>query len=352
MFLRNCWYTAAWDYELDDRTLLSRKFLDEQIVIWRQRNGTPVAIRDLCPHRFVPMSIGKRVGDALECGYHGLTFDGAGRCVAAPCQNTIPKAARVKSYPMAEKHGFLWIWMGDPEKADRGTIPDFHYHKDPAWDGTGGMIRVAANYELISDNLIDLSHLNFIHGSTLGNEACNAAEVKTVVEGNTVEVKRYVPDAPPVPAWEAAFRAHKGHEGKVDHWLNMKWVPPGFLYLDVGVKPVGRPMEEGLRVIGTNLLTPETDRITNYFWGVCRPYGLDDPWLNKFWHDVTNFAFNQDRDVIEAQQRCMDAEGIATDAGVWSMALGLKGDAGQIQCRRVLRRLLDAEREERAVAAE
>src|SRR5215471_7863914 len=158
MFLRNYWYVAAYDHEIGRRPL-GRIILGEPIVFYRLEDGTPVALEDRCAHRHLPLSMGTLVGDVLQCHYHGLRYDKTGTCVRVPGQDTIPRSARVKSYPVVERYHWLWIWMGDPALADPDKITDFHWFDDPNWGAKGEYLHVKGNWQLIVDNLLDLTHL-------------------------------------------------------------------------------------------------------------------------------------------------------------------------------------------------
>src|SRR6516165_9360698 len=178
MFLRNYWYVAAYDHEIG-RCPLGRIILGEPIVFYRLEDGTPVALEDRCAHRHLPLSMGTLVGDVLQCHYHGLRYDKTGTCVRVPGQDTIPRSARVKNYPVVERYHWLWIWMGDPALADPDKITDFHWFDDPNWGAKGEYLHVKGNWQLVVDNLLDLTHLAFVHGTTIGNPALvNQAQVK------------------------------------------------------------------------------------------------------------------------------------------------------------------------------
>jgi vanillate O-demethylase monooxygenase subunit len=178
MFLRNYWYVAAYDHELAPRPF-RRIVLGEPIVLYRIEDGTPVALEDRCAHRHLPLSMGKVVADTLQCHYHGLRYDRNGVCVRVPGQELVPRSARVKSYPVVERYHWLWIWMGDPALADADKIPDYHWFDDPNWGAKGEYLHVNSNWQLIVDNLLDLTHLAFVHETTIGNPALvDQAKVK------------------------------------------------------------------------------------------------------------------------------------------------------------------------------
>ncbi|HEY8579293.1 MAG TPA: Rieske 2Fe-2S domain-containing protein, partial [Beijerinckiaceae bacterium] len=156
-FPLNAWYAAAWDYEVK-RELLARTVCNKKIVFWRRSDGTAAALEDACWHRLLPLSLGRLQGDEVVCGYHGLVFDGHGRCTKMPSQETLNPSACVRSYPIVEKHRFVWVWPGDPALADPALVPDLHWNKDPEWEGDGKLIQVKCDYRLVLDNLMDLTH--------------------------------------------------------------------------------------------------------------------------------------------------------------------------------------------------
>src|SRR6516164_1005936 len=168
MFVRNTWYVAAWADEVARGSILPRTLLGEPVILYRTESGTPGALEDRCCHRGAPLSLGTVKGELVECGYHGLQFDQSGRCLHIPLQQQIPSKARVKSYPIVERWRFLWIWMGDPALADPRLIPEHYCMDHPEWDvSRGDVFHVKANYQLVSDNFLDASHVVYVHKSTL-----------------------------------------------------------------------------------------------------------------------------------------------------------------------------------------
>ena len=201
-FLMNCWYVAAWDYELIDGKLLPRTLLDKPVVLYRGDSGRVVALDNRCAHRGAKLSNGRREGDCLRCMYHGLKFDPSGKCVQIPGQDNIPPRLGVRSYPVVERDHLIWIWMGDPAQADPAKILDFPYLRDPNWRGKPDYMHYDANYLLIVDNLSDFAHLAFVHTKTLGGSEEYAYKSKpTAIErledGFRVERWHMDADAPP-----------------------------------------------------------------------------------------------------------------------------------------------------------
>lgn len=125
-YLKNTWYAAAWNSEVEPAKLFTRTLLDEPILFFRDSKNQLNALHNRCPHRFAPLSAGKHLGDSVQCAYHGLEFGGDGNCTKNPHgDGKIPRGACVKRYPVVERYSLVWIWMGEPEKADATLIPDF-----------------------------------------------------------------------------------------------------------------------------------------------------------------------------------------------------------------------------------
>lgn len=345
MFLKNFWYVAAWDRELGDKPL-GRTIMNEPVVLFRDAEGTLVALEDKCPHRRVPLSMGKVVdGGLLQCHYHGLRFDRSGKCVRIPGQESIPDTARVKVYPVAERYHWVWVWMGDPALADPATIPDYHYLDSPDWGAKGTYIHVKANWQLIVDNLLDLTHLAFVHESTIGNAAvAENAEVRVKRTPGGVLVTRWMIDKPPPPTYVKAG----GFTGNVDRWQFIDFLPPAFLRLSVGATPTGTGAPEGKFVGGINMrnlnaITPETKTTSHYFWAQAHDFDVNNAALTDLIFEQVKIAFLEDKEVFEAQQRVIEADTVGTQVDIHA-------DAGGIQARRILSRLYDEEQAGRQAA--
>ena len=345
MFLRNYWYVAASDAEIG-RTPLSRVILGEPIVFFRTEQGTPVAFEDRCPHRQLPLSMGRLIGDELQCRYHGLRFGTDGRCVHIPGQDRIPQAAKARTYPVVERYHWVWIWMGDPALADPAAITDFHWLDDPEWGAKTSYLHVKANWQLVVDNLLDLTHLAFVHETTIGNLAlAEHAKVNVTRAPNNVVVTRWIIDQDPPPT----FQKVGGFTGKVDRWQIIDFVPPAFLRLDVGATPTGTGAPEGKRVGGINMrnlnaITPETETTSHYFWGQAHDFDVKNTeTTNKIFEQIRT-AFLEDVDVFSGQQRNLDLMPN-------SPQLDIAADAGALQARRILARLHDEEQAAGHVAA-
>lgn len=255
-YLTNAWYVAGWSAELDEGQLLPRTFLERPVVLFRDESGQAGALTDMCAHRFAPLSRGKTVDGHVQCGYHGLRFDRSGACVFSPqTPDRPPPNAKVHAYPTVERQTLIWIWMGNPALADPALIPDYPILADPALTPVTGYSLINGHYMLVVDNLMDLSHPEFLHTGSLGSPANSTAQYTVEVKGSrAVRSNRWF-DAGPIPP---AFEQRYPSSGKpVQHWANMRWEAPSNLVLDVGVAEVGMPRSTGHNSWSGHLLTPE-----------------------------------------------------------------------------------------------
>ena len=249
MFLRNGWYTALWSHELKDKPV-AKTLLNEKIVLFRNAGGDVGALEDCCCHRAAPLSLGEISGDYLACGYHGLKFDVNGKCVEVPARTQVPSGAKVRSYPVAEKWNVVWIWMGDPAKAEPGKIPDMPWLSEPKWTATPGRLYVKSNYQFIVDNLLDFTHVAHVHKRTIAGDPREATEpIKSERLNDGIRVSRWLLDVLPPPLF-----ANAGNfKSNVDRWQLARWHPPGVVYLDVGCAKAGTGAPQGDRGQGISI---------------------------------------------------------------------------------------------------
>lgn len=347
-FLLNCWYVAAWADELAAGQLLSRTLLNQEVVLWRDADGQVHALLDRCPHRFSPLSGGKVMDDgSLQCGYHGLRFGGTGTCTHNPHGNgAIPQAAKVRSFPVVERHTAVWIWMGDAAQADPEALVDFSILSRQPSEGhrtIHGHFTVGASYELEIDNLLDLTHPEYVHAGSIGSEGHHSANYEAFQDGDRrVHSNRWYLEGPCPPALAVQFETHGQ---PVEHWADMRWDAPSLLMLNVGVTLTGRPRDEGLSDWSAQLLTPETATSTHYFFTHTRTRAVDSTEFDELLRTQILHAFTQeDKPLLERIQRKMGGEDF------WSLKpVMLEGDAGAVRARRLLEKLI-AEEQRQAVA--
>jgi vanillate O-demethylase monooxygenase subunit len=342
-YLRNTWYAAAW---ADDVTAmpLARTLLQEPVVLLRDENGTPAALNDRCPHRFAPLSMGKIVAGALQCPYHGLRFGMDGKCVHNP-HGPVPPTARVKNYPLLERYGMVWIWMGDSSRADDKLLPDFSVIDDAErFTIVRNTLKTPANYQLSIDNLLDLSHAQFLH-PLLGNaDSSDRARFSTRIEGNTVFSLNEFPQEPVTKLFQMLW---KTDSPVGDRRANMRWNAPSNLLLEVGFTGCGRPVSEGATMWSAHLLTPESEHSTHYFWAGARDTCRDDAQLGERIRQAITTAFvAEDGPMLAACQQRMGTVDLMS-----LKPLLLKSDAAAVGARRILSKLLEQEDSERNAGA-
>lgn len=335
-YVRNSWYVAAWAGELDAGPI-ARRVLDEPLVLYRSSNGEPVALYDMCPHRLLPLSKGRLKGDHLECGYHGMTFDPSGQCVRIPGQNRIPPSACVRSYPVVEHFGMIWVWTGDPEQVDRSALFRDLPWGDPGWGlNEGPYTYVGCRYELLIENLVDPAHVSWVHQSTLGTAAMEDISIDAEHDDHRLTVFRWTPNSPAPPI----LRTFVGDD-LVDRWQYYHWYPPSVAVVDFSVHPPGtgtseEARQQGHRMYSCHFLTPETATTTHYFWFQLRNFAVDDESVSELITKELKTAFSEDKGVLEAiQQR--EAEPGA------QRSVRLAFDGGSTRLHRTLARLVAAD---------
>ena len=327
-YIRNAWYMAAWAEEVPAHGFLTRKLLDRKWLLWREVAGGWSMIEDRCPHRFVPLSRGKFGDGRIACGYHGLTFDGTGTCVHNPFGGELPPGARVASLPVAEAHGGLWFWPGDPAKADPACIPDFAFI-DAGPPIERAQYTMAVNYQLIADNLLDLSHAEFLHVESFGTNGSLFSHGKQTVEqdeDSAIWNKWDMTDAPP-PGWAAGM---VGEGGAVDQSLHIRWHAPANLALFIAMRRTGSADPLVPQMANPHILTPETQHSTHYFF-THAPGEAEAAQARRVF-------LEEDEPMITAQAEAMG------DADFWDLRpVILASDRAAILARRRLMQLRKAE---------
>jgi len=342
MFLRDHWYAAGFSDEVG-RSLLDRKFLGEDVLLYRREDGAPVALENRCAHRRLPLSLGRLVGNAVECGYHGLVYDATGACIKVPGQSVVPDV-RLRTYPVVERHRYLWIWMGDPARADPNLIPDFSRLDSLDVSLTRIELKPECHIQLVIDNLLDLSHLAYVHSTTTGNAAvAEDAIVKTEIHGDVVQVKRWIRNVEPAPT----FVQFGGYNGRVNLWQVSEFRAPSYIRVSYGSAPVGSPMPEGDDIWtkgdwGFQVfhgLTPET---THQFRHVAHDRGIGDPQATAEFHRQCDQIIREDLAIFAVQQRTLDAEANGGSPSTVNARLATHADGGLLQARRINERLARA----------
>jgi phenylpropionate dioxygenase-like ring-hydroxylating dioxygenase large terminal subunit len=336
-FIRNAWYVAAWSKEVG-RSLFKRRLLGEPVLLYRKEDGTPCALLDRCAHKLVPLSMGRLVGDRVQCGYHGLEYDCSGKCVRVPGQDRIPPQAQVRSFPVVERYNALWIWMGDAERADPDAIHRVMRYGEPGWAVIDGQYQHhQCDYLNIAENLQDPAHTTYAHPGTIGNPAASEVPVSVEQDGNHVVSWRWTNNAPPPPI----DRKNGGFTGMTDRCQYYHYFAPSISRVDVATIEAGQPhtedsLDRGLRAFSYKFLTPETDNTTHFFWMHVRNFGVGDPQLEGPLIDGMNRTFDEDNVICAALQREQEATGVRQNCF-------LAIDAGPSRVRRLLEQMAAAE---------
>lgn len=292
MFIRNAWYAAALSSEIKTE-LFARTILNEQVLMYRTSNGKIAALEDRCPHRQVPLSKGCLQGDQVQCWYHGIRFDAAGNCVHIPSQKIIPQRANVKSFPVAEKHGFVWIWMGDPKQCEASSIPNHSICASPNWAGEMSYFPSKADYRFGIDNLLDLSHIAFVHPHTVMSQGIAEATPEIEAKENQVLVRRVSYNEKSSPLLSQMMKLER-----IDHIQDVIFWPVGNIRIDTAVSPPGQT-SPCMRLVTAVIFTPETQGTTHIWAGFYRDFALDNEQLSKITAEGLRATVLEDTDVTD-----------------------------------------------------
>lgn len=337
-YVRNAWYVAAWSDEVVAGKPHAMTILEEPIVLWRGDDGGLNALEDRCVHRLAPLSKGRCEGGNLRCMYHGFLYGPEGRVISIPGQDVIPAAMRAKHYPVTERHSWVWVWMGDPERADPKLVPAVKGLDDPEWALDHSLLDYAAEARLINDNLTDLSHLAFVHEKSFAatdDLAVNLPTVTPIERG--IRIQRWAVNQPPV--------GMPGAKEVFDVLLSQDYLVPGIMSLHVRVYPEGTfkrlgahvvpPRELEIRaacVYSAQAVTPTSKGASRYFFSN-GPHAPASAEFRRFlWNDVLLTAFAEDREMIEGQQRIIDL------TPGWKV-MPAAGDKGTVMFNRLVERM-------------
>lgn len=336
-FIKNCWYIVAWSNEIAEDSILARRICDIPLAIFRAEDG-PKALYDSCPHRFAPLSLGKVENGSVVCGYHGLGFNGAGTCTTNP-HGPITKSMCVKSYPTLERHRAIWVWLGDAEKADPAMIPyldfqDIEYETALSF----GYLHGEADYKLYVDNIMDLSHADFLHANTLGGsfvgtkQEVNEDETTVTVRWSQKDMK---PNALHISI--GTFSA----DARVDRFTEVKFYVPCTMVLTSAFGELNAPESEYLKTFGAHVMVPETESTVHYFFSSSRNFRMEDGVFNKIYVEKRNNVFIvEDKPMIDSIQERMGGRDLFD-----MKPLLLKTDDAAIRARRKINNLLKKETE-------
>jgi vanillate O-demethylase monooxygenase subunit len=340
MFPKNTWYVAATPNEIDEKPL-GRTIAGEKIVFYRGEENKVAAVEDFCPHRGAPLSLGYVCEGKLVCGYHGLEMGCNGKTVSMPGQR-VGGFPAIKSYPVVERYGFIWVWPGDAAQADEQKIPVLEWYDNPEWAYGGGLYHINCDYRLMIDNLMDLTHETYVHSTSIGQKEIDETPCKTTVNGDEVVTARYMSGILPPPFWKAALRSNNlPDDVTVDRWQICRFTPPSNVIIEVGVAMEGNggydaPNDKKVYSKVIDFITPETETSIHYFWGMARKFNPKDKALTATIREGQGKIFGEDLEMLEQQQQNLLKY---PDRGL----LMLNIDAGGVQSRKILDRIMAEE---------
>lgn len=340
MYPKNCWYVACTPNELIEKPL-ARTICGEDIAFYRDGEGKVAAVQDFCPHRGAPLSLGYVEDGLLVCGYHGLRMGRDGKPDSMPKQR-VHNFPCVKHYPVEERHGFIWVWTGDNQLANKNDIPHLEWANNPKWAYAGGLFHINCGYQLMIDNLMDLTHETYVHASSIGQKEIDEAPVRTKIEDNQVNTSRFMESVKAPPFWQIGLKANGlDPKANVDRWQICRFTPPSHVLIDVGVALTGHggfdaPENVKAGSVVVDFITPETETTMWYFWGMARNFKPDDKQLTEEIRNGQHTIFSEDLEILERQQANLlknpDRELLKLDI-----------DAGGVQARRIISKMLEQE---------
>lgn len=295
--IRDCWYVAALTHEIS-REVISKRLLGVDVALYRTLAGKAVAVRNRCPHRSFPLSKGKLEGDVLVCGYHGMAFNESGQCVRMPALPIVPTHADVRSYPVVEKGPLIWIWLGNPDRADESLIPDTEWLANPQWKTVNGFFPIKADYVSMHENLLDQTHFPFLHPGAIGTPEYARSKLDARMDGDSVVIDRALLKSPP----PGVYAMPTGLTGKpVDRFSEARFVSPAlhraFARIVDNNDPSGQPRTYRFNI--THIFTPETNQSMHYWWFCSRDFKRDDTAIDAHLSTASAKAYKEDVDALE-----------------------------------------------------
>lgn len=340
MFLKNAWYVACTPDDIATRPL-GRMICGERIAFYRGPEGRVAAVEDFCPHRGARLSLGSVCEGNLVCGYHGLVMGCDGKTVSMPGQRVRGFPA-IRSYPVVERYGFIWVWPGEAAEADPAKIQYLHWADSSEWGYGGGLYHIGCDYRLMIDNLMDLTHETYVHANSIGQREIDETPCTTRTDGDEVITSRFMNGISAPPFWQTALRMNGLPEDQlVDRWQICHFTPPSHVMIEVGVALAGHGGYDAPDAVKTSsivvdFITPESETSIWYFWGMARKFNPQDQALTQALREGQAKVFAEDQAVLEAQQANLNLYPNRR-------LLLLNIDTGGVQSRKVLNRLIDAE---------
>lgn len=330
----NCWWVAALSSEVG-RDLLGRWLLDTPVLLYRTEGGRAVAVENRCPHRAAPLSLGCLKGDNVQCGYHGFTFSPEGACVDAPSMGTALPAATIMSFPVIEQNAFVWVYLGDP--AELGEVPlphDLEWVDDPAFAFVQGKMDIEANYMLLKENVLDLTHFGYVHAKSFGiSDWIDPPRSST--DGDVTSYHKSFVKSPLPPVFADSLGLVAGTPYNRENYGS--FVSPALQIAAVDfVDPESGAIRGKFRV--SHATTPIDATSMYYFYVIGRDHGTAQQEMQGLLK-ASEIGFAEDEAMIEAVQGMMSRD----PRGASAPEISVKSDAAGIQARRIIQRWMERE---------
>ena len=329
-FPRNQWYVLARTEELRDRPL-ARTVLGNRVVLFRDESGAPSALEDRCLHRSMPLSLGTLRNGRLQCRYHGVTYDGAGAVVDIPCQTGVPGGRRARSFPLASGAHLIWMWPGDPARADPALLPDHAWLDDDRWRTVGGTLHMDARAQLLNENLTDLSHVSYVHAGSIGTAESARAPITVDVDGRVLRVHRPMPDVECPPFFSKVM----GISGRIARGSVAEFVAPSYHVSHVEARPLEPDGSPTRRHRAVHCITPEAETTAYYHWLIARDYRREDADVDQLWRTGAPQVFAEDIEAVEAIESILRA--YAPDV---PEEINISADTGSLRARALVEKLI------------
>ena len=314
-YIRNCWYVAGLSKEFEPGKLTGHKFANRAVVMWRTKEGKVVAFDNRCAHKRFPLSEGRLMADGtLECAYHGLRYNDTGRCVAIPSHpdGSIPAQAKINPFPVVEQDGMVWVWPGDAAKMHLRKPPRSPEIADAAWETIdSGPMHVPANYLLLIENLLDITHFYPLHDGNIGD--IENSKIPIEYEEGELDGNKYIKTTRQVKNYkQPPYLADWFIYDVVDRHHTHCMMSPGFTRVVMRNAPpgqLGTDKERGYVLMHTH--TPVDERNHVWRWIVnCKKDHMSggDPTMSAAKRVASTFpaVVDQDRWALERQQHMFE----------------------------------------------
>jgi phenylpropionate dioxygenase-like ring-hydroxylating dioxygenase large terminal subunit len=328
------WYVLATSDEVSSTALLGRRALDTSVVTYRTSDGSVVVLEDRDAHRPYPLSLGTIADDCVVSAYSGFVYAPDGRCVRVPTQTEVPYGARVRSFPVREQDGLVWVWFGEPGTADLRRPPGTEWLVDGSWATLGGSWHTSANYLLLHENFADITHVAVVD-PLIAPPALTAGPVPLLEVEVTETSVSFHRDYPPAPlaAWHAPL-VDAGQDATFAQREEGRFVAPGLWVDSWDVLPGSEAEPWTFRF--THAVTPVDGTTTRHVWRVSRNFSLGEEVSANLLPLFTDY-YRKVQHILETMQQVLDADGPRDDVHV-------AADAAALQVRRIVGRMVAEER--------